>query len=781
MLNRFNLLLNLFFYAINFGLKKRILLSLPPIKIWIHSMKFYTFLSFFLLTGLVANSQTVEGTVLDATTHQPIDGAHIKVINSNHGSYSDKQGNFKLDAINEFILVSHTGYEEVQIKTNNLQDRSIIYLKHAPITLNEVQLNITKNRLTNFSQSASISTLSDTEIQENVSRSMAESMMGTSGVWVQKTNHGGGSPFVRGLTGNYVLTLIDGIRLNNSTFRYGPNQYFNTISPFSVSSIEVLRGAGSTLYGSDAIGGTININTKGTSSNSNKKVYGNAFVQAMSKDMEYTGGLELGGSFKNFEFFTNGSIRKFGDSYAGEGLGLQSPSGYSEKDFILKGKLKFKNTSHLIINYQWLRQDEVPRYDQVSQKNYEYYNFTLQQRELGYIRYEKFFQTSFINKFQITTSFQESKEERDTKKNDQEINKNERDDISTFGLTSQIDALLFNKIETIVGFDFYHDMIKSSRTLTNSNTNEVINTSRGLYPNGSKASSVAFYNTYLYEVKNWNLQFGWRNNHTQNIVEDELFESLNQTSSSLVWNASVNYLLESSRIYASINTAFRTPNISDISSLGDFDYGIEVPTNDLTPETSTNFELGYKFTHKTFSINLAYFYTQIEDLIDRAPTTFNGMDSLNGSKVYKKANVGKAKVTGFELELQKKFLTNFSLKGSMTYTYGENVSQDESFRRIPPLFGDFSIRYDRKKYFFILQTLAASKQDRLSGGDMDDHRIPDGGTPGWFIINLKSGMNWKNFDFNLAFNNILNEAYRIHGSGIDGLGRHLAGSIRYRF
>ena len=60
-------------------------------------------------------------------------------------------------------------------------------------------------------------------------RTTPESLVGTTGVFIQKTNHGGGSPFIRGLTGNQTLILIDGIRVNNSTFRYGPNQYFNTI------------------------------------------------------------------------------------------------------------------------------------------------------------------------------------------------------------------------------------------------------------------------------------------------------------------------------------------------------------------------------------------------------------------------------------------------------------------------------------------------------------------------------------------------------------------------
>ena len=76
---------------------------------------------------------------------------------------------------------------------------------------------------------------------------------------MQKTNHGGGSPFIRGLVGNQVLVLIDGIRLNNATFRYGPNQYLNTIDSWQIERIEVMRGSGSIQYGSDALGGVVNI------------------------------------------------------------------------------------------------------------------------------------------------------------------------------------------------------------------------------------------------------------------------------------------------------------------------------------------------------------------------------------------------------------------------------------------------------------------------------------------------------------------------------------------
>jgi hemoglobin/transferrin/lactoferrin receptor protein len=105
----------------------------------------------------------------------------------------------------------------------------------------------------------SISLLDKKEMDHFSKRSTPEMLMNTNGVFVQKTNHGGGSPFIRGLTGNQTLLLFDGIRLNNSIYRYGPNQYLNTVDVFTIDRMEVARGTGSVQYGSDALGGALQI------------------------------------------------------------------------------------------------------------------------------------------------------------------------------------------------------------------------------------------------------------------------------------------------------------------------------------------------------------------------------------------------------------------------------------------------------------------------------------------------------------------------------------------
>ena len=66
---------------------------------------------------------------------------------------------------------------------------------------------------------------------------------------------------MRGLTGNQSLILVDGIRLNNAIFRYGPNQYMTLIDPYLVEKIEVIKGTGSVQHGSYSLTGVINNQT----------------------------------------------------------------------------------------------------------------------------------------------------------------------------------------------------------------------------------------------------------------------------------------------------------------------------------------------------------------------------------------------------------------------------------------------------------------------------------------------------------------------------------------
>ena len=70
-----------------------------------------------------------------------------------------------------------------------------------------------------------------------------------------------------------------------------------------------------------------------------------------------------------------------------------------------------------------------------------------------------------------------------------------------------------------------------------------------------------------------------------------------------------------------------------------------------------------------------------------------------------------------------------------------------------------------------MEYLFAGEQNRLAKGDKDDNRIPTGGTPGWNIINIFGGYVTSQYSVRIGAQNIFNQDYRTHGSGINGVGR----------
>ena len=82
------------------------------------------------------------------------------------------------------------------------------------------------------------------------------------GVYLQQTTPGQGAAIIRGLKGSSILHLVDGVRLNNAIFRSAPTQYFALVPTSAVERIEILRGTPASLYGSDAVGGVVQLVTR---------------------------------------------------------------------------------------------------------------------------------------------------------------------------------------------------------------------------------------------------------------------------------------------------------------------------------------------------------------------------------------------------------------------------------------------------------------------------------------------------------------------------------------
>ena len=614
-------------------------------------------------------------------------------------------------------------------------------------------------------------------------RTAPEAFLGSTGVFVQKTNHGGGSPFVRALTGNQNLWMIDGVRMNNSTYRYGPNQYFNTVDIYNVSAVEVVRGSGSVQYGSDAMGGVIQVFTKEPQFAKKAQWSSVLMGKAVSAGMEYSGNASVVYQSPAFAFELNSGLRNFGDLKGGDTTGFQSPSGYHEQSF--NGKLRWavKKNTMLTLSHQYMVQHDVPLYHKVKLENFKEYFFEPQLRKLSYLKLEQITGKQVLNKITLIASAQQNKEVRKYEKNGASYRFKESDAIATFGLTAEIASDFSKNWTANSGVEYYHDKVNSAKEQI-AVSNAAILAQRGLYPDNSSTRNFSIYSLHHLVLNKIRLEAGVRYNHFVIAIQDTSNSALKLGSvqvkpSSWVSNWSFLYSLSSNHtIYTSFSTGYRAPNIDDMGTLGLVDFRYEIPAYNLKPEKSYNTEIGYKYNGKNWRGAVSVFYMKLADLITRVQVPGR---QIGGYNVYQKENSQESYVKGIELENRFKLSSQFKLEMNACYLFGQNSSKNEPLRRVPPFNGSVALSYSLKKLGLIWESVYAAKQDRLAQGDKDDNRIPAGGTPGWYIMNIYAGYQLPGISFNAGLMNLLNEDYRTHGSGINGAGRTLSATVRIKF
>jgi len=649
------------------------------------------------------------------------------------------------------------------------EDSSFINLDSAIVTSRSIKILDTKNPFV-------ISSITSQQVIEKGARTTPEALMGVSGVFIQKTNHGGGSAFIRGLTGNQTLIVLDGIRLNNAIYRYGPNQYLNTIDMFSVDIIDVLKGIGAVEYGSDAMGGVIHIKTKENASQELNKISLNNTSKFISSDMEKTNRTAIQYATNKWDFIGGISLKKYGDLVGGGNIGKQNPTGYNELNYDLKTRIKISNQSELIYSSQNTIQKNVPIYHKIALENFKTNQIDYQIRYLNYLKYKYISNKRWISEIIINASTQRTIEQRSNQKNNSSIFRNEADTVKNIGLTAEIVSKPNKNWTMNTGFDYYKDEIFSEAIETSSDINTQV-IKRGLYPNGSIYKNSSLFNIHNLNFNKLNIVAGLRYNFLHIQMNELTLGNIAINPAALVSNYGFNYQLnQHGFLFGSITTGYRAPNIDDLGSLGIVDFRYEIPSYDLRPEKSLNTEIGYKYRSNKIDFSIAAFKMKLKDIIARV--LVDGQ-VINGYNVYNKKNIESSYINGAEVNytyLLSKYLTWYT---NATYTYGQNETKNEPMRRIPPLFGQNKISFVKKNKTLAISHQFAGKQDRLAQGDKDDNRIGKLGTPGWNIFNIDAGWQVKNLSLNTSLINISNVQYKTHGSGVYGVGRAVNLTIQW--
>ncbi|HWB03651.1 MAG TPA: TonB-dependent receptor [Verrucomicrobiales bacterium] len=638
-------------------------------------------------------------------------------------------------------------------------------------------------------------------LEDRGARSLPDSLKELPGVMIQKTAAGQGSPYIRGYTGFRNLAMIDGIRLNNSTFREGPNQYWNTIDPYGLDAIELTRGQGSVLYGSDAIGGTLNARTK-------SPLYFPAVPQGKSPGVAgwHTGG-QLFSRYasgenawighaegflsqdKVFGLFLGGSVKDFGNIDAAD-LGTLPKTGYDEWDIDAKAEFWLDDTLKLTLAHQQVHQNDVWRTHRTiygvpwegavigTDKRHVFD----QDRTLTYARLDGT-PGGAIDSWQFTLSYHNQEELRHRIRSNNLIDF-EGVDVDTLGATLQFMSET-GAGKFTYGLDYYHDSIDSYHDDYNA---------AGVYTGSAIQGPVGDNSTYhlfgafVQDVislgDRTELTLGARYTWAKADLEEVADPVVRGNTISIEddWNNVVGSLrlshdLDTERhykLYAGVAQGFRAPNASDLSRLDIARSGeLETAAPGLDPEHFLNYEIGFKAQRDTVRGGISVFYSDITDMIVRAPTG----NIVNNLTEVTKRNAGDGYIWGLELEGEWDFTANWTLFGGFGWQEGEVDGfptsspnpVEEPVSRLLPATGTAGVRFtpDSKKWWVEGSVTAADKADRLSSGDIaDNQRIPPGGTPGYVIFNLRAGWHVnENLTLTAAVENLTDEDYRIHGSG----------------
>lgn len=256
-------------------------------------------------------------------------------------------------------------------------------------------------------QATSVTTRAD--IDARAFQLLPQALREEPGILVQQTTSAQASPTIRGFTGSANAFLIDGVRFNLSTWRGGPSQYFSWVDGASVDRLEVVRGPGSVQYGSDALGGTINVMTaRPALSNSGVRVGGDIATTFGSAEKSSGGeaNLVVQGRKAAFRFGLSG--RSVGDLRTGGGVdshaavtrffGIPSdtvnpsrlPStGYDQSGGFLTGQIRAGEHGTISTVYMHSSLTGSSRYDRIDGGNGLYRSgFDPQRLDFGMVRYE---------------------------------------------------------------------------------------------------------------------------------------------------------------------------------------------------------------------------------------------------------------------------------------------------------------------------------------------------------------------------------------------------------
>ncbi len=566
------------------NVKKKISYENSPFSFAFRLLFLTTIFCFF--SSVCWTQSGIKVTVLSSESGEPLIGATI--FNESFSAFTDIDGKAELIGLEyrDEVTFSYIGFSDLKLPVYAIRRKNGL-IKLVPDATVDTVVVVGRRDDPVEEIPYQLERIKKSDIEFSAAQTAADALSANAGVFVQKTQAGGGSPVVRGFEANRVLLVVDGVRMNNAIYRSGHLQNAVTVDNAMLEQMEVIYGPGSLIYGSDALGGVVHFRTKDPklnlrNSEKDHNLIGNFYTRFASANLEKRAHVDVNYGKKNWGFLSSFTITDYDAMRAGnnrpdeypdfgkrffypgldEGLdviqenqntNVQVGMGgerrlyyrwwnteYSQIDFLQKIKLQPIDELSFVFNYQVSTTTDVPRYDnlldtisQASELKFAEWYYGPQFRTLVSAKMKILAKNNFFDKGTVIAAYQRVHEDRLSRKFVNRIRSVNKEKVFVYTFTADFDKEIGEDSRSLLtyGFDLGHNDVDSRARSFDVKTGKVILNVDTRYPSGG--SGMRNYGAYT--------NYRWRSQDSTLILNGGLrysAVSLNAqylTSDRIVW------------------------------------------------------------------------------------------------------------------------------------------------------------------------------------------------------------------------------------------------------
>lgn len=757
------------------------------------------------------NTYTLKGEITDSTNGTAVNSAQIKISNGKYlfSATSDNEGKFTVENVpfeEITVTVNRIGYEskteiipQPMVKGKDLIYEIMIFLKPLKIETGEIIVTSTRRELLLKNVPLPMDIVGSEQIQRIAVQTLPEIISTKSGISLTRDGIWATDVSIRGLSKFNIVTLIDGNRIETATDLSARLSMFDATD---IDRIEVIKGGASSIYGTGATGGVINIFTKQGFYNSQNLFTGSFTTSYNSVNNNPLGKLALSFGSNSFYARVSGMLTKADNINTPKGE-LQN-SRYSAYNVSASVGFKPFENHELKIDYQnyyakdvgipggnlLFPSNAVVRYPQERRQlysaEYKIKNLIKSLQSLSVKYYYQYILRdveNIPNQVTIRPATGTTPKQRISVLS---IYPNARH--YTNGIEMQSNWKLSENNFLIAGIDIWQRTLDSRRERNQkievlSNEGDTVKSvtykTFGERPiPESDYLSMGVYAQDEFRLFNGKLKFmlGGRTDKI-NVTNADTYQPVyeitngvynsNPAGKKLIWagseesdiswsaNAGVLYsLFKDVDLTLNLARSFRSPALEERYQYIDLGSYVRIGNPDLNPEQGVFLDLGIRVWKQDLSVSGNVFLNTFKDLVTEVPGTYENRPA------FIKANVGEAALYGFDFETMYNFYK--SLVGYVTASYvrGEDTGNNTNLPQIPPLNGRIGLRGQFVKWFtFDLNAVVFGRQEKIAAGEI--------ATPGYATFNLNMcsipvNLKYTTLKFFAGVENILDKSYRNH-------------------